>query len=198
MSVQTSHQQADDVDPPIMTIGYGRRSFADFADLLQRFRVQQLIDVRSHPSSRWRPAFNKEPLRVALAERGIEYVFMGDQLGGRPSDQSCYRDGEVDYDLVRRRRWFQTGVDHLVDAQRQRLRIAVMCAEQKPEHCHRTHLIGEELIHRARPVLHIDEDGHGRSHEDVINRLTCGQLSFHSIREHPGPPARSASDPPDE
>lgn len=164
--------------PSIHTIGYGQRSFDELVDLLARFHVDHLIDVRSQPHSRWKPAFNQGALHAALEARGIRYVFMGDQLGGRPRDPSCYRDGKVDHTLIRQRDWFQRGIDRLAAAHEQNRRVAIMCAEQKPQQCHRSLLIAPELIRRDLPVAHIDETGEARSHAEVMHRLTGGQLSL--------------------
>lgn len=175
--------------PPIHTIGYGQRSFDAFSAILERYSIAYLIDVRSQPHSRWKPAFNQGVLRAALEDRGIRYVFMGDQLGGRPDDESCYRDGKVDYTIVREREWFQRGIDRLAEAHAQDRRVAVMCAEQKPEHCHRFFLITPELIRRELPVTHIDESGEARSHEQITRRLTGGQLPLLPEPQHQSNPS---------
>lgn len=58
------------------------------------------------------------------------------------------------------------------------VRFVLLCSEGKPEQCHRSKLIGETLAGRGIPVLHIDEHDQLRSQEEVIQRLTGGQLSL--------------------
>jgi len=45
----------------ILTVGYGNRSLQDVVDVLQRERVQFLIDVRPTPLSRFKPQFSNAP-----------------------------------------------------------------------------------------------------------------------------------------
>ena len=68
-----------------------------FIALLQRHHVTAVADVRAAPYSRFNPQFNRQPLAAALGERGIEYVFLGRELGGRSGDPSCYENGRIRY-----------------------------------------------------------------------------------------------------
>ena len=71
---------------PILIIGYGDRSFEVFRDLLVKNAVAYVIDVRSSPRSNFSTAFNRDRLAGLLAAAEIKYVYMGDELGGRPED----------------------------------------------------------------------------------------------------------------
>ncbi|HAJ38661.1 MAG TPA: hypothetical protein DCL15_23590, partial [Chloroflexi bacterium] len=102
--------------PPIYTIGYGDRDLDRFIAVLEANAIAYLLDVRSAPYSRFKPEFSKEALAKALAEHGIRYVYLGDKLGGRPDDPTCYVDGRVDYDKVRERSFFQAGVERIETA----------------------------------------------------------------------------------
>ncbi len=50
-----------------------------------------------------------------------------------------------------------------------------MCAEGRPQACHRTKLVAEELVANGVPVAHIDERGAIRSHAEIIAIVTGGQ-----------------------
>jgi uncharacterized protein (DUF488 family) len=50
-----------------------------------------------------------------------------------------------------------------------------MCAEAKPQSCHRTNLVAEELVARGVSVAHIDEHGDLRSHPEIMQLVTGGQ-----------------------
>jgi hypothetical protein len=58
-----------------------------------------------------------------------------------------------------------------------------MCSEGKPEQCHRSKLIGETLAGLGIPVAHIDEHDQVCSQDEVIQRLTGGQLSLFGDHE---------------
>ena len=50
-----------------------------------------------------------------------------------------------------------------------------MCAEKRPEGCHRTRLIGATLDDMGIPLRHIDEAGEARSQAEVVERLRKAQ-----------------------
>jgi uncharacterized protein (DUF488 family) len=164
---------------PLLTIGYGnQRSFDDFVALLLSHGVEYLVDVRTKPFSKFRPEFSQEPLAANLRRSGITYVSLGETLGGRPSDPTCYTNGKVDYGKVRERDWFAEGLTRLVTGWREGHRIAIMCAELAPERCHRTKLVGEALVAQGVLVAHIDESDVVISHEAAMARLHRGQASL--------------------
>ena len=81
---------------PVFTIGHSNHPPEAFLVLLQEHGVDEVVDVRSSPSSRYTAHFNYDVLDRALEKAGIGYVFMGGELGGRPADRSCYdSDGRV-------------------------------------------------------------------------------------------------------
>ena len=175
-------------DPiPIYTIGYGSRSIEEFIEVLQQHEIAYLIDVRSTPYSRYKPEFSKEALAAELERYGIRYVFMGDTLGGHPDDETCYdEEGQVDYEKVKDTKIYQNGVARLQTAFAQQQCVALMCSEGKPEQCHRSKLIGASLDAQDILVTHIDENGEKQKQDNIIDRLTGGQLrlvgedTFHS------------------
>ncbi len=163
------------LEVPIFTIGYGNRSIEEFLALLQRYQIAYLIDVRSQPYSRYSPAFSKDALEKQLSQYNIRYVFMGDTLGGRPKDASCYVDGKVDYAQVREKPFYQQGIGRLRTAWEKQLRVAIMCSEIKPQECHRSKLIGNTLIEQEIAVEHIDETGASKQQQEINQLLMGGQ-----------------------
>jgi uncharacterized protein (DUF488 family) len=155
-----------------LSIGYGRRTIAHFITLLHQHQVACLIDVRSRPFSRFNPDFSRKRLESHLAAAGIEYVFMGDTLGGMPDDPSCYSpEGKIDYARVRQQAFFQEGLERLRRFREQGVCAALMCAETKPEMCHRTHLIGAALAEEGMEILHLDENDGLLTQAGVLARL---------------------------
>ena len=74
----------------IFNVGHSTHSLETFLDLLQSHKIDVLLDVRSKPFSRFSPQFNKEELEKAVRARGIKYLFLGKELGGRPQDSEFY------------------------------------------------------------------------------------------------------------
>lgn len=179
----------------IYTIGYGARDIDAFIAALRRYNIAYLIDVRSQPYSRYKPDFSKDALEEHLRRGGIRYVYMGDTLGGRPDDPTCYdAEGKVDYTAVTQRDFYQAGIERLTKAWSQGLTVSLMCSEGKPEMCHRSKLIGRTLTERGLTVAHIDEHDEAISQAEVILRLTGGQLSlFEDTR--PGSTSRKSYGP---
>lgn len=176
---------------PIYTIGYGSRSITELIEVLHQHEIAYLIDVRSAPYSRYKPEFSKAPLANELERHNIRYVFMGDTLGGRPDDETCYVNGKVDYEKVKATEFYQRGIERLHTAFTQQQSVVLMCSEGKPEECHRCKLIGTTLTTQNIRVIHIDENGEQMTQEQIIDRLTGGQLSmfgedaFHSRKKYP-------------
>ena len=160
----------------IQTIGYGARSLPDVLELLVERGVTYLLDVRSSPYSRYNPDFSQHPLQQRASERGLVYVFLGDSLGGRPENPDSYADGRVDYERMAQSESFQGGLARLKTIHQKQIPAVLLCSEVKPEMCHRTKLIGEELAKAGILISHIDADGTVVSHVEVMRRVTGAQL----------------------
>jgi uncharacterized protein (DUF488 family) len=156
--------------PGIYTIGHSTQALERFIGLLRQHEITAVADVRSSPYSRINPQYNREPLRAALREAGISYVFMGEELGARSKDPSCYRDGKVDYELLARTGLFQSGLERVRKGTSTH-RIALMCAEKEPLDCHRTILVSRKLAEQGVSVTHILADGTVESHDQAMSRL---------------------------
>jgi len=164
------------VRPPIYTIGYGKRSLEEFIELLKRYGIEFLIDIRSQPYSRFRPEFSKAALEKCLEEYAIRYIFMGDTLGGRPGDETCYVAGKVDYALVREKAFYHQGIARLQTAWQKQLPVTLLCSEARPQECHRGKLVGNTLMEQQIAVAHIDETGKIKTQQAINQDLTDGQL----------------------
>ena len=162
--------------PEILTVGYGARSIEDLVGVLEKADVEYLVDVRSAPYSKFKPEFSKRPLAAELERHRIQYVFMGDSLGGKPDDpETRDESGRVDYGRLRLIPAFHDGLASLEAGWEAGCRIALMCSEGKPQECHRTKLVAEELVANGVPVAHIDEQGAIRSHAEIMAMITDGQ-----------------------
>jgi uncharacterized protein (DUF488 family) len=143
----------------LYSIGHSNAEISAFIDLLRRYEIAALVDTRSQPYSRYLPHFSREPLRQSLAEAGIDYVYLGKEIGGRPEDPKFYfQSGKVDYELVAQSPVYLAGIERLLALASER-RVAFMCAEADYKNCHRYWLITRTLIERGVEVLHILHSG---------------------------------------
>jgi hypothetical protein len=139
--------------------------------LLEAAGIAAVADVRSYPFSQYVPHFNRPELESGLRERGIVYVFLGKQLGGRPTDPALYdEEGHVDYEHVRTTTIFQQGLDRLC-ATADKFPVAMLCAEEDPLDCHRGLLIGPALVERGIHPIHVRADGSRESTAQFEERL---------------------------
>ncbi|QIH34114.1 DUF488 domain-containing protein [Sphingobacterium sp. DR205] len=164
---------------PLYTIGHGNRKAEDFLRILKLFSIEYLIDVRSQPYSKFNPQFNQNELRFLLENNNIKYVFMGDSIGGRPKDFSCYdEEGKVDYEIVKTKDFFIEGIKRLKTAYNKKIKVVIMCSESKPCECHRSKLIGRVLKEENISLKHIDERGKLKDQSIVISELNKGLGEF--------------------
>jgi uncharacterized protein (DUF488 family) len=154
----------------VHTIGHSNHPIERFIALLHRHGVAALVDVRSRPYSRWAPQFQKIALARSLADERIAYVFLGSELGGRPDGKEFYDvDGRVDYERRTGAREFQVGVDRLVEIARD-ASVAILCAEEDPDRCHRRLLVTPALQRKDVTVLHIRGDGRVQPEDELSGR----------------------------
>ena len=129
----------------IWTVGHSNRSIDAFLELLGEHGIQVLVDVRSFPTSKVEH-FKREEMEKWLSEHGIEYVWLGKELGG-------YRRGG--YKRHMRTKLFREGVKQLLEVAKVK-RTCIMCMEVKPKYCHRR-FISAHLEMKGVKVIHIIE-----------------------------------------
>jgi uncharacterized protein (DUF488 family) len=154
----------------LFSIGHSNLSAERFLALLQGAGVHAVADVRSTPYSRFCPWFSQRPLTAALAAARIGYAAMGDALGGRPNDDTLYRDDVADYEAMATVPAYITGIERVIEAAA-RSRLCLMCAEREPLDCHRCLLVARSLAERGVAVGHILHDGSLEAHAATEQRL---------------------------
>ena len=171
----------------IWTIGHSNHPLEVFLDLLAQHGIDAVVDVRSSPYSRYASQFNREAIHAALAERAIQYVFLGDLLGGRVDDQRFYDgEGRVLYGQLAQSPGFRQGIERLLGIAEQ-TRAAILCGEEDPTDCHRRLLVGRVLGERGVGVVHLRGDGRAQTEAELAAeekfRKTKGQLSLFDSEE---------------
>lgn len=169
-------------DKFLWTIGHSNHPLETFLNLLRQHAIEVLVDVRSSPYSGYCPHFNSEPLKTAVKTAGLQYLFLGDSIGGRVEGIEFYdSDGRVLYDKLAATAAFQSGIERLIKGLRA-YRVAIVCGEEDPTNCHRRLLIGRVLGERGVQVMHIRGDGRVQSEAELAAnqqfQKTKGQLSL--------------------
>jgi uncharacterized protein (DUF488 family) len=138
----------------VWTIGHSTRNFDTFVQILRRHGIETLMDVRHFPTSIRMPWFKKEYLQLMLPKYKINYVWMGDTLGG-------YRKGGFESHMKSRE--FLIGMQQLMDTALESKSV-IMCSESVAMRCHRKH-IADELSKSGWTVNHIYDEKRVERHE---------------------------------
>lgn len=156
----------------IFTIGHSNYTEEHFLSLLQTHFINCIVDVRSIPSSRFNPQYNKKHLSEYLKNNKILYIHMPDEFGARHTDPELLDDtGQVDFEKVRDSPAFKSGIERLLKGIDKGYRIALMCAESDPLSCHRFSMIAPKLKNNNLQVLHILKNKLLRSQEQLEEEL---------------------------
>jgi uncharacterized protein (DUF488 family) len=143
----------------IFTVGHSNRSAEAFLAVLEYYGVQRLVDVRTRPRSRW-PQFAQPALAALVRDAGIDYVWLGETLGGlRAGGYTTWMASDV----------FAQGLTRLEALAAERP-TAFMCAERDPAHCHRRY-IAAALLARGWTVRHLIAPGEDYPAEPVTVQL---------------------------
>ncbi len=154
----------------VYTVGHSSHGPERFQALLRQHGVQVVVDTRSVPVSRFAPQFDRESLRELVAGVGARYLWLGDVVGGRPRDEGCYdAEGRVLYGRVAAQAEFREAVERIERGAKE-FRVALLCSEEDPAHCHRRLLISRVLIGDGVEVRHIRGDGTLETDEDVARK----------------------------
>lgn len=153
----------------VFTIGHGKREIDDFINLLMDNHIELVVDVRSFPYSRFSPQYRKRQLEEYLENRDVKYLFLGEELGGRPANPELYNNGKLDYPTIKKTALFKKGITKVTDLVKKNLKVALMCSESNPNDCHRKHLLSDEFIKQGITVWHIGKNGNLEKHSHNIS-----------------------------
>jgi uncharacterized protein (DUF488 family) len=145
----------------LYSIGHGNRSIETFMDLIQEFRINHLADVRSFPSSRRNPHFDRKNLELMLNKSAISYTwfpdlggFRRDGLGNTSPHVAIQSPGFRNYADYMNTASFHTAANKLSQLVTSGYAACFMCAETVPHRCHRS-LLADYLLVQGFEVIHI-------------------------------------------
>lgn len=155
---------------PVWTIGHSDQHLQRLLGLLRELRIELVADIRSQPWSRHVPQFNREGLEQALARHGLEYRWLGEELGGR-------RRPPMTFGRIAALPEFRQAALDLAELCRKH-RVALLCGEEDPAECHRRQLVGRALERLGGRLYHVRGDGRVQTEPELQFELDQAQESF--------------------
>jgi uncharacterized protein (DUF488 family) len=138
----------------IFTIGFTKKSLEEFVELLQRNKIKRVVDIRANPSSQLAGFAKSRDLEYLLKKLlNIDYIHVKELAPTRELLKKYRKDKkwgeyEEEFNKIISKRRIETYFDKMtrnVDA------ICLLCAEDKPEQCHRR-LVAEYFDKKFKEV----------------------------------------------
>jgi uncharacterized protein (DUF488 family) len=153
---------------PIFTVGHGTLPQEEFAALVRAAGIDDVVDVRAHPSSRRNPQYGRDVMARWLGDGGLGYEWVpalgGRRAGGRTSRHVALRnDAFRAYADHMETAEFRAGIEHLVRDHPPDT-TAIMCSESVWWRCHRRLIADHLVLVRELDVVHLMHDGRRTPH----------------------------------
>lgn len=156
----------------LFTIGHSTYDIDYFINLLRRYRINCIVDVRSTPYSKYSNQYNKDLIMNVLKTNKIKYIYMGKEFGARRVSKSLYtREGYVDFERVKDDLDFKMGLERIKNGVNKGYNIAFMCTEKHPEDCHRCILVGRNFKDLGYEVINIINEEEHKTQEEIEYEL---------------------------
>lgn len=122
----------------VFTLGHSSQPLFEFIEKLQENKIEVLVDVRTHPQSRFCSQYNQKSLAAEIEKVGIVYLFRGKNLGGKGEN-------------VR----FDETIEELANMATHGKILCLMCSEKDPAKCHRSQDLAPLFVAQGFDVEHI-------------------------------------------
>ena len=156
----------------IYTLGHSNYPFDKFIEILKKYDINCVVDIRSTPYSKYNTQYNKEFLHETLKNLGYTYIYMADEFGAKRKTKVSYNDeGYADFDKVILEDEFKRGIERLKVGCSKNYKIVLLGAMQEPIRCHRAILLGKELIKAGFDVKHIMHEGDLKVQSELEEQL---------------------------
>ena len=173
----------------IFGVGHSNLAAAELLALLREHGVACVADVRRFPVSRRHPQHAQPALEASLRGAGIDYAFLGRELGGRlepelpidGSENRALREPAFRaYADALASPAFTSGFARLEELARAKP-LVFLCAERDWRQCHRR-ILADALVARGWRVQHLAPAGTRVAHAlDPRARISEGRLRYPSL-----------------
>ena len=154
----------------IFTIGHSNYKVEKLIDMLRYYNINCVVDIRGTPYSKYNVQYNKETIRDTLIKEGFVYIYMAKEFAAKRENKVSYnKEGYSDFEKVIYEEEFKNGIERLKNGCKKGYRIALLGAMQDPIRCHRSILVGRELVQHGFNVKHILDD-YSIAYQDDIEK----------------------------
>ena len=148
------------VEIEIYTLGHSNYPFDKFINILKKYNINCVVDIRAIPYSKYNTQYNKEFFQANLKKLGYTYIYMADEFGAkRKTRQSYNNEGYADFEKVILENDFKKGIERLKVGCNKDYKIVLLGSMQEPIRCPRSILVGKELVKEGFDVKHIMHEG---------------------------------------
>ena len=161
----------------IYTIGHSNYDLSRLVDMLNKYNINCVVDIRGIPYSKYNVQYNKEAIQKTLNDLGFTYIYMAKEFAAKRDSKISYnKEGYADFHKVINEESFKNGIERLKIGISKGYRIALLGAMQEPVRCHRSILVGREIENmlldkyfKDRGQITIDSlIGNEKSEEEMI------------------------------
>lgn len=172
----------------VFTIGHSNYSIERLIDMLRYYNINCVVDIRGIPYSKYNIQFDKETIKYTLTKEGFIYIYMAQEFAANRENKVSYnKEGYSDFEKVIYEEDFINGIERLKKGVTKGYRIALLGAMQDPIRCHRSILVGRELLNHGFVVKHILDDysiaSQKQLEENLLNKYfgNRGQMTIDSL-----------------
>lgn len=155
----------------IYTIGYSCFKIDEFINVLKKYKINSLIDVRSNPNSMYYIDYNMSNLESLLKANGIIYRNYKKEFGARQENPQFHCNGYLDFEKYVKSDSFLEGVRKIEAGIERGYVFAFMCAEKDPSTCHRNIMVAREFYKKGYEIGNILFDGTIELQNSIEERL---------------------------
>ena len=156
----------------IYTIGHSNYTMERLIDMLEYYNINCVVDIRGTPYSKYNIQFDKETIRYTLTNAGFVYIYMGKELAAKRIRKNSYNnEGYSNFEEVIKEEEFKRGVERLKNGCEKGYKIILLGSMQDPIRCHRSILVGRELVKNDFDVKHILDDYSIVTQDDIEEML---------------------------
>ena len=98
----------------IFAIGHSNYPYEKFIEMIKKYGIDCVVDIRETPYSKYNTQYNREILRENLKSSGFTYVYMGHEFGAKRQTKESYNDeGYADFEKVIKEELFLKGIERI-------------------------------------------------------------------------------------